>query len=72
MTCQGRTDFPRFVDVSGLNTHLAAEWVDDSRAIRANETRFRLALERVHDLRQQTIRRATPSAKTVHTLISSC
>ena len=40
MTWQGRTDFPRLVDVSGLNTHLAPEWVDDSRAIRANETRL--------------------------------
>lgn len=40
MTLEGRTDFSRFVDVSGLNTHLAAKWVDDSRAIRANKTRL--------------------------------
>lgn len=52
MACQGRTDFPRLVDVSRLNTHLATKWVDDAWAIRTNETRFGLALERVHDLRQ--------------------
>ena len=40
MAHRGRTDFSRLVDVSGLNTHLATEWVDDSRAVRANEARL--------------------------------
>ena len=38
--------------MAGLDAHLAAEGVDDTRAVGANETRLGLALERVHDLSQ--------------------
>ena len=45
-----RTDAARLVNSTGLDTHLAALRVDDTGAVRANETRFRLTLECVHDL----------------------
>ena len=38
------------MDVAGLDAHLAAERVDDTRAVGANETRLALALERIDDL----------------------
>ena len=44
------TDTAGLVDRTGLDAHLAALGVDDTRAVRANETRLGLALERVHDL----------------------
>ena len=44
------TDATGLVDGPGLDTHLAALRVDDTRAVRSNETRLGLALERVHDL----------------------
>lgn len=45
-----RTDFTRFVNVAWLDTHLATQWVDDTRAVGAHETGLGLALERVDDL----------------------
>ena len=44
------TDTAGLVDRTGLDAHLAALGVDDTRAVRPNETRLGLALERVHDL----------------------
>lgn len=44
------TDFTRFVDVAWLNTHLATQWVDDTRTVGAYETGLGLALECVDDL----------------------
>lgn len=38
------------MDGTGLDAHLAALGVDDTRAVGANKTRLRLVLERVHDL----------------------
>lgn len=44
------TDLSRLMDVSGLDTHLAAQRVDDTGAVRSDQARFGLALERVLDL----------------------
>ena len=44
------TDPTGLVDRPGLDTHLAALRVDDTRAVGADKTRLRLALESVHDL----------------------
>ena len=38
------------MDRARLNAHVAAFWVDDTRAVGADETRLRLALESIHDL----------------------
>lgn len=43
-------DLAWLVNVSGLNTHLAPQRVDDTRAVRSDEARFRLALECIHNL----------------------
>lgn len=49
LVCKGtrardNTNFPWLVDVAGLNAHLATQWVDDSGAVRAHKSRFRLAI----------------------------
>ena len=45
LVCQGTrtrddTDLARLVDVTGLDTQLASGRVDDTRAVRSNETRL--------------------------------
>ena len=44
------TNLARLVDVTRLDTHLAAQRVDDAGAVGAYETRLALALERVDHL----------------------
>lgn len=67
-----RTYSPGFVDVAWLDAHLAAERVDDSGAVGADETGLGLALEGVHDLSRtvSNVRRVIAGDKT-RTRISS-
>lgn len=46
----GLADLSRPVDVTRLDAHLASKRVDDTGTIGSDKTRFRLALESVHDL----------------------
>ena len=45
-----RTDPTGLVNVSWLDAHLASQGIDNTRAIRADETRLGLAFEGIHDL----------------------
>lgn len=50
-----RTNLARPVDVTRHDAHFATKRVDHARAVRANETALALALERIDDLRRNTI-----------------